>query len=85
LCKFNATDYVTCIASGKSSSTNVKEAGKWVKKGHLKMSGNFNWTQMRDNGKAEKFWIVPSTDVDCANNKFLAWNPDNYLFETKTI
>ena len=33
----------------------------------------------------QKFWIVPSEDLDCKNNVFLDWNPENYLFEQKTI
>jgi hypothetical protein len=77
--------YATCIVSGKSSSVSVKEGGKWVTKGYLSMQGQFKWTDFIGNKKAEKFWVVPTKDLDCANHKFIAWNPLDYLFETKLI
>ncbi len=67
-------NYVTCIASKNSGSY-----------GYLSFGGKYNWSKFLNDGKQQKFWIVESKDLDCANNKFLAWNPNTILFETKTI
>lgn len=45
----------------------------------------FTYTQFLNDGKGQKFWIVPTADLDCANHKFNVWNPTSYLFELQTI
>lgn len=40
---------------------------------------------MFDDGLEQKFWMVPSTDVDCVLGTMTAWNPQNILFETNTV
>jgi len=45
----------------------------------------YKYSQFLNNGKAEKFWLVPTRDLDCVNHKLIAWNPDTILFETTTI
>ena len=40
---------------------------------------------MLDDGIAQKFWVVKSSDVDCDAGVMTAWNPTEYLFETATI
>lgn len=67
-------NYVTCIQSKNSGSY-----------GYLNFGGKYKWTSFLNDGLNQKFWIVPTADLDCANNKFVAWNPSNILFETRTI
>jgi hypothetical protein len=33
----------------------------------------------------DKIWLVPASDVDCAEGQMTAWNPDRILFETHLI
>lgn len=66
--------YATCIKSGKTN-----------KKGMLSLYGKFDYSSMKHDGKDQKFWVILSSDVDCATGKMIAWNPTEYLFETKTL
>ena len=68
-------NYATCISSKKTNSRGNA----------LFLSQKFNWLPFIDDGLDQKFWIVKSSDVDCANNQMTAWNPNEYLFETRTI
>lgn len=67
--------YVTCITSGKTSSQGYSRM----------MSGKINYLDFLDDGIAQKFWVVKSSDVDCATGQMIAWNPSEYLFETATL
>ena len=68
-------DYVTCISSGTTN-----------KHGNVRLpSGVFDYSSMINDGIAQKFWVVPTMDLDCENNRFLVWAPTIYLFETETI
>lgn len=62
--------FATCIASDKTN-----------RKGSASFEGEFDWTKK----EGQKFWVVKSSDVDCNNGKMIAWNPTEYLFETRTI
>ena len=67
--------YATCIQTKKSTAA-----------GYLTMSiSNFKWSNFLNDGIDQKFWLVRTSDVDCLNNKMIAWNPANYLFESQTI
>lgn len=69
--------YVACIGVAKTNSLGTLNNNM--------ITGHFEWTPMIDDGVAQKFWVVPSSDVDCSAGLFVAWNPSNYLFEQKTI
>jgi len=45
----------------------------------------FNYAAFLNDGIDQKFWIVPTSDVDCGRNRMIAWNPQDILFETATI
>ena len=71
-------NYATCIDEGTSSAS-----GKLYTPGIYKTSypnGNILKDEI-----AQKFWLVESSDVDCNAGGMTAWNPTNYLFETRTI
>lgn len=44
-----------------------------------------NFLDMKNDGIAQKFWVVKASDVDCQQGKMIAWNPTEYLFEEHTI
>ena len=68
--------YATCIGKPRMTST----------RGYFSSgSSQVNHLQMRDDGVAQKFWVVSASDVDCGQEKMIAWNPSEYLFETNTI
>lgn len=67
--------YATCIVSATSS------AKGWA----LSSLQPFNYAAMLDDSLNQKFWLVPTADLDCANSKFLAWNPTQIVFDTATI
>jgi hypothetical protein len=64
--------YATCIASGTSTNS-----------GYLYAYGKFRYTF--NDAIPHKFWVVLSSDVDCANKMMTAWNPSSYLFEKWTV
>lgn len=33
----------------------------------------------------QKFWVVPTRDLDCAAGRFIDWNPAEYFFEWNTV
>lgn len=68
-------NHVTCITSGVTN-----------KHGNVRMpAGIFDYSEFINDDKEQKFWIVPSKDLDCVNNRFKTWNPSEILFETETI
>lgn len=62
--------YATCIYSGTAN-----------KVGTFMGTAKFDWRQFLDDGKNQKFWIVPSTDVNCNTHALITWNPSQWLFE----
>lgn len=67
--------YATCLKTFKTST-----------QGYKKTTGrNFEFSSFLDDGVAQKFWVVKASDVDCKNNVMTAWDPNEYLFEMKTI
>ena len=68
-------NYATCISS---VTTNNHGNGRTP-------NGQIDYTGFINDGKAQKFWVVLSNDIDCKNNRMTAWNPTKYLFETYTI
>lgn len=71
-------NYATCIANGVSSSI-----GKLNVKGIYVTP--YSYGDILKDDFQQKFWLVESSDVDCDNGEMTAWNPTNYLFETKTV
>lgn len=68
--------YATCIGNPRMTST----------QGYFKSgSAVFPHLSMWDDSIAQKFWVVPSSDVDCDAGVLTAWNPSEYLFEEHTI
>lgn len=68
-------NYATCISSGVTNNNgNV-----------LIPRGNINYESFTDDGINQKFWIVPSSDVNCETGRMTAWNPNNILFESYSI
>jgi len=41
--------------------------------------------ELMGDGIPQKFWLVPSSDVDCDAQQMTAWNPEDILFETMAI
>ena len=66
-------NYATCMGT-------IKGTG-----GYQFMTVKYNYAQWLKPDIAEKFWLVLSSDVDCVNGIMTAWNPSEYLFETKTL
>ena len=69
--------YATCISTAKTDSLGIFP--------NHQLKGEFNWMPMINDGVAQKFWVVPSKDINCEAHAFVAWNPSSYLFEQKTI
>lgn len=68
--------YATCI--GNSRMTNTQ--------GYFSSGSTaFKHLSMRSDSINQKFWIILSSDVNCTAGKMIAWNPDSYLFETRTV
>ena len=70
-------NYATCITQGETNNG-----------GNVRMKQEtFNYKPFLIDGDLvkQKFWIVTSSDVDCVNHRMIAWNPNNYLFERRTI
>jgi hypothetical protein len=67
--------YATCITSGTTNRL-----------GNVRMpQAEFDYIKFIDDGVDQKFWVVPSSDVDCNAGKMAVWNPGTILFETETI
>ena len=66
--------FATCIKTTLSN-----------KYGRIRDTGTFDYSGFIKDSIAEKFWIIRSSDIDCANNQMTAWNPTEYLFEIPTI
>lgn len=71
----NEFPYATCISSHKTD----KKGSATLEK--VKVD-NLNFL---NDGINQRYFIVKSKDVDCKNNKMIAWNPAEYIFETKTV
>jgi len=68
-------NHATCITSGRTN-----------RNGNVRMRTQpFDYIPFYYDDIAQKFWIVTSSDVDCENNQMTAWNPSEYLFETRTV
>ena len=72
----NVWPYATCIGVPRMTSTQG-----FFNSG----SATFNNLDMFGDNKAQKFWVVLASDVDCEQGKMIAWNPTEYLFEANTI
>ncbi len=60
--------------------------------GDVHMMGDWNITEFghdttpgTENQTGYKFWLVPSSDVNCITGKLPSWNPSEYLFEEVPI
>ncbi len=67
-------NYITCLGTAKTDS-----------RGMFWLTGNYDYKPFLNDGKDQKFRIVPSNDIDCEEGKMMVWNPSNYLFEHWTI
>ncbi|MCP4676724.1 MAG: hypothetical protein GY854_14670 [Deltaproteobacteria bacterium] len=65
-------DGLICIGSAKADAT-----------GEVNLGGVVTGTLPRsyDENNGAKFWLAPSSDLDCAAQKFIDVNYDKYLFE----
>jgi hypothetical protein len=65
----------TCISTATSWSSG------WVSFPTM----SFDYRSFYNDGINQKFWIVPTADLDCVNHQFIAWNPSGILFEQATV
>lgn len=68
--------YATCIGDPITTSSNGW-TGSVVRM--------FDYSSFIGDGINQKFWLVLSSDLDCDNNRMIAWNPTEYLFEWDII
>lgn len=69
--------YATCAAQGTTGANGyltLKSAANIVK-----------WSEFINDGLNQKFWLITSSDVNCATNKMTAWHPADYLFDMQAI
>lgn len=68
-------NHLTCLKTQRTSTQG------YFKSGSVKL----NWGDWIDDGIGQKLWIVKTDDIDCQNKRFIAWNPEEYLFEENTL
>ena len=84
------TEY-TLIYYGANANNDVWPYATCIKKtlsnkyGRFRDIGTFDYSGFVKDNIPQKFWIIKSSDVNCANNQMTAWNPTEYLFEEQTI
>lgn len=75
-------NYATCIPTKFTNSFSVKTSTLG------QLSANtfaFDYSSFIGDEVAQKFWLVPSSDVDCIAGKMTSWNPTRILFEHETV